>query len=739
MKDQSKTKQVLIQELVSLRHRISELERSESELKRAKEVLKDSESKFQFLAENMADVVFAVDLNLMTTYVSPSIERLLGFTPQERMAQKADQQLTLKSQKLVFETLSEELGREKEKGSDPDRSKTLELEYYHKDGSIKNLLTYIRGIRDSEGSLTGFYGSSHDITERKRADEAFSREYSFSNAIIKNISEGLCVCHETTEYPFVKFTIWNHRMTEIMGYTMEEINRIGWYQTVYPDPELQAKAIERMNRMRQRKDLRSEEWEITRADGNKRVLNISTSVVESDDGVVHVLALMQDITDRKRAREALRVSETRYRLLAENARDVIWTVDMDMRLTYVSPSVTMVLGFTEEEAMARTVRQAYTQASFEKAMQVFAEEMAIESAGCGDPNRSRILELDLICKDGNTVTVEGNFCFLRDPTGKVIGVLSILRDIADRKRSEELLRESEEKHRSFIESLPIGLYRNTPGPQGRFIMANTALANLHGFDSVDEFLSQDVLDLYVDPAKRNEISAELVEKGFVSGKEIMLKRKDGTPIWGSVTARAICDQEGKVVYFDGNVTDITDRKRMEEEIFTLSITDQLTGLYNRRGFLSLTGHLLKLSERNKSELLLFFADLDLLKYINDTLGHEEGDKALIEAANIFKENFRTSDVIARLGGDEFAVLAIGINRTSPEVFTARLQQLIDIRNNQENRKYKLSISIGCAYYDPESPCSIDDLIARADKLMYEQKQNKKGLLLQSAFLSSSNH
>ena len=727
MKDQSKTKQVLIQELVSLRHRISELERSESELKRAKEVLKDSESKFQFLAENMADVVFAVDLNLMTTYVSPSIERLLGFTPQERMAQKADQQLTLKSQKLVFETLSEELGREKEKGSDPDRSKTLELEYYHKDGSIKNLLTYIRGIRDSEGNLTGFYGSSHDITERKRADEAFSREYSFSNAIIKNISEGLCVCHETTEYPFVKFTIWNDRMTEITGYTMEEINRIGWYQTVYPDPELQAKAIERMNRMRQRKDLRSEEWEITRADGNKRVLNISTSVVESDDGVVHVLALMQDITDRKRAREALRVSETRYRLLAENARDVIWMVDMDMRLTYVSPSVTMVLGFTEEEAMARTVRQAYTQASFEKAMQVFAEEMAIESAGCGDPNRSRILELDLICKDGNTVTVEGNFCFLRDPTGKVIGVLSILRDIADRKRSEELLRESEEKHRSFIESLPIGLYRNTPGPQGRFIMANTALANLHGFDSVDEFLSQDVLDLYVDPAKRNEISAELVEKGFISGKEIMLKRKDGTPIWGSVTARAICDQEGKVVYFDGNVTDITDRKRMEEEIFTLSITDQLTGLYNRRGFLSLTGHLLKLSERNKSELLLFFADLDLLKYINDTLGHEEGDKALIEAANIFKENFRTSDVIARLGGDEFAVLAIGINRTSPEVFTARLQQLIDIRNNQENRKYKLSISIGCAYYDPESPCSIDDLIARADKLMYEQKQNKKGL------------
>jgi diguanylate cyclase (GGDEF)-like protein len=191
-----------------------------------------------------------------------------------------------------------------------------------------------------------------------------------------------------------------------------------------------------------------------------------------------------------------------------------------------------------------------------------------------------------------------------------------------------------------------------------------------------------------------------------------------------------------VVYFDGTVTDITDRKRMEAEILALSITDQLTGLYNRRGFLFHAGQQIKLSQRNKSGLLLFFADLDLLKQINDTLGHEEGDKALIEAANILKETFRTSDIIARLGGDEFAILAIDIKETKPEFFTARLHQMIDIWNNQENRKYKLSISMGCACYDPAKPCSIDDLIARADKLMYEEKQNKKSPLLQSASFSS---
>jgi diguanylate cyclase (GGDEF)-like protein len=124
-------------------------------------------------------------------------------------------------------------------------------------------------------------------------------------------------------------------------------------------------------------------------------------------------------------------------------------------------------------------------------------------------------------------------------------------------------------------------------------------------------------------------------------------------------------------------------------------------------------------------MLLFFADLDLLKRINDTLGHEEGDKALIEAAKIFRETFRTSDIIARLGEDEFAVLAIDIKEENPEVFTARLQQLMDTQNNIGNRKYKLSISVGCSYYDPENPCSIDELMARADKLMYEEKQKKK--------------
>ena len=171
MSEPTRTQEEMLREISALKRRNMELEQSEAERRRVEQALKDSESKYQFLAERMADVVFTLDLDLVTTYVSPSIERMLGFTPDERMAQPVDQQLTRKSQILVFEALVAELDREKEKSADPDRSLTLELEYYHKNGSIRSLSTHIRGIRDPEGTLTGFYGSHHDVTDRKKAEE----------------------------------------------------------------------------------------------------------------------------------------------------------------------------------------------------------------------------------------------------------------------------------------------------------------------------------------------------------------------------------------------------------------------------------------------------------------------------------------------------------------------------------------------------------------------------------------
>ena len=157
----------------------------------------------------------------------------------------------------------------------------------------------------------------------------------------------------------------------------------------------------------------------------------------------------------------------------------------------------------------------------------------------------------------------------------------------------------------------------------------------------------------------------------------------------------------------------------------MALIDDLTGLNNRRGFSTLGQQQLKLSNRAKKGMFLLFSDLDNLKWINDTLGHHEGDRALVETATISRETFRQSDIIARVGGDEFAVLAVEAYRDSGDILAARLQENLRTHNAQRNRRYKLSISVGLDYYDPICPCSIDELLDRADRSMYEQKQKKQ--------------
>lgn len=171
MKDTPANNPEPIEDVSALQQKIRELEQSIAESRRTEEALRASEAKFRFLSENMADVAFMVDMNLRTTYVSPSIEKILGFTPEERKAQQFDEQISPQCLKRVFEALAEELEREKANDVDPDRSRIMTLDFYHKDGSIKSLETNIRAIRDSKGALTGFYGLSRDITEHKKVEE----------------------------------------------------------------------------------------------------------------------------------------------------------------------------------------------------------------------------------------------------------------------------------------------------------------------------------------------------------------------------------------------------------------------------------------------------------------------------------------------------------------------------------------------------------------------------------------
>jgi len=164
---------------------------------------------------------------------------------------------------------------------------------------------------------------------------------------------------------------------------------------------------------------------------------------------------------------------------------------------------------------------------------------------------------------------------------------------------------------------------------------------------------------------------------------------------------------------------------LDRELRHLAITDDLTGLYNRRGFLTLAMHQLKVAQRNQQNLLLYWCDVDNLKAINDTCGHRKGDMALIHTARVLEKTFRDSDILARLSGDEFAVLASDGLGDDREIILSRLQENFKAANH-EGSKFKLSLSIGVARFDPRSPSRLGELMARADRAMYERKAERAG-------------
>jgi diguanylate cyclase (GGDEF)-like protein len=167
------------------------------------------------------------------------------------------------------------------------------------------------------------------------------------------------------------------------------------------------------------------------------------------------------------------------------------------------------------------------------------------------------------------------------------------------------------------------------------------------------------------------------------------------------------------------------RTRTESELRELSLVDELTKAYNRRGFMALAEQQIKVAHRTKKEMSLFYADLDNLKSINDSFGHEAGDAALVDATGILRDAFRDSDIVARLGGDEFVVLAIDVGESRISHMVRRLREKAQARNAKPGNEFAVSFSLGIARYDPEEPCSLQDLLALADKRMYQDKTAKK--------------
>lgn len=330
-----------------------------------------------------------------------------------------------------------------------------------------------------------------------------------------------------------------------------------------------------------------------------------------------------------------------------------------------------------------------------------------------------ILECDQRRKDGTTFTVELNIKYVSHNESNYLIV--VVRNITDRKSVEIKLQESEEMYRSLVESTEDSIY--LVDKECKFLFMNKNYMKMMGL-SGNEYLRRSYSEFH--STDDTKWFVENVNRIFKTGRSIKSERKNlKDDRYFLFTFSPVKNDERKTVAVTAISKEITHLKQMEEELRTLSITDELTGVYNRRGFFALAGHQLKLSNRLKKGIYMLYADLDGLKEINDRFGHKEGDMALVDLVNILKTNYRDSDIVARIGGDEFVVIPVGFEGDSIDMISSRLQKKLEIHNSRSKRRYKLSVSIGIVYYNPQSPHSIDELISQADMLMYENKRKKK--------------
>ena len=308
-----------------------------------------------------------------------------------------------------------------------------------------------------------------------------------------------------------------------------------------------------------------------------------------------------------------------------------------------------------------------------------------------------------------------------------LAFLIVRNDFTMRQSAEAAILESEGRLRAATDGSLDAFYvlravRDANGSvlDFEFVDLNARAESLLGHQR-DEVLGQRLCELI--PANRTlgfvEKYRQVMETGVVLEEECEVISRDFHAAW--IHHQVVPMIDGVAI----TSRDITERRRQEDALRALSLIDELTGLYNRRGFLTLAQQQLKLARRGHRDLVLLFIDMDDFKEINDTFGHNEGDTALRRASEILKHTFRDSDIIARLGGDEFVVLATDAGKSGSEIIIQRLRRELLERNERDGFPYRLSFSVGAARFDPDAPPSIEELMAAADSMLYEQKKHKR--------------
>ncbi len=430
------------------------------------DALKKSEACYRHIVEDQTELICRFSVGGVLTFVNDAYCHYFG-KKREELIGYSFMPLILEEDRVLVENSLSSLTQEHPVA-------TVEHRVIFPDGEIVWQQWIDRAIFNNKGKFIEYQSVGRDITEQKQAEEALQESHAMlerrvrertsellakNKQLIKEIGDRrqaeemlresedrYRTVFETTGTATViieedkTISLVNREFEKLSGYSKEEVEgRKRWTEFVVEDDLKRLTEYHYLRRLDPNAAPRSYEFKLTDKNGDSKVIFGTVDIIP---GTKKSVASFLDMTEHKRVDRALQESEKKYRLIADNISDIIWTVDMNLRYTYVSPSVTSLLGYSAEEVMGQSVDMILTPASLDIANKAYVKEMDREREMQKDLSRVRALELEHICKDGSIIWVEVKMTFLRDPQGRPVEILGVTRDITDRKRAEDALLES---------------------------------------------------------------------------------------------------------------------------------------------------------------------------------------------------------------------------------------------------------------------------------------------------------
>jgi len=522
---------------------VTAIVRDITERKRTEEALRESEERFRSLYENSTIGLYRTTPDGKIILANPTLVKMLGYSNFEELALRNLEQEGFEpsyERKHFIEQI--ELHGE---------VRGLETVWNRKDGSIVHIRESARVIRDLNGKTLYYDGSVEDITERKRAEEEVRESEEKFRMVFENVFDGISIYSEDPDPSKRRLIECNEQYAAMAGRSREELLQLGTTLGLQKAIENEANA-NRIESLSQKTVFQgSFSW--IRPDGKANNVEYVAMPI-TWQGKSYSIGIDRDITERKQVEKALQVSMDRYKNLTNISPVGIFNTDENGLTTYVNPTYCQISGLSFEEALGNGWLRVVHPDDKEKLFKGWQEATRLYHESFSDYRFMR--------PDGTIAWVMGQAIPETNSENKIIGYLGTITDITERKRAEEMVRESEERFRSLYENSTIGLYRTTP--DGKIILANPTLVKMLGYSTFEELASRNLEQEGFEPSYERKHFIEQIElNGEVKGLESAWTRKDGSMVYIRESARTIRDPNGKTLYYDGSVEDITERKQAE--------------------------------------------------------------------------------------------------------------------------------------------------------------------------------